>query len=167
MLTHQNLEDLLYQNGTSNITTKTEPSAVRNYFIDTSASWLFWTPIMTVVEMSSEMDNKQVLYSRTIGLALSTVLARPLGKFREYWSEYLITDSKSSWTRKYVTETTGVWCSQIPLYSLQLFISGASLEQGVKSLAKGLATTAVLGRAYGRFLDFWRKRWGGKPVLND
>ncbi len=167
MFLHQNLEQLLSDSYV--VTTcqqRTEPSALRGYLIDTSASWLYWTPVMAAVEFGTGLSSKQVFYSRAIGLLTSVVLARPLGKFREYWSEQCKTDSDSSWIRKYVTDTAG-WCLQVPLYSLQLYISGVtSLENVIKSLAGGLGTTAVLGRPYGYFLDFWRKKFGAKPVLS-
>ena len=142
------------------------PSAIRGYLVDTSASWLYWTPIGVISELVAGLETPEILKSRATSLLINMAVARPFGFFRQYWSNLWDTTVESSLVRKLVVDTTALWCFQIPSYSLQLYLSGASLKEGTAALAIGVASSAILGRPYGFFQDKWRKSWGVKPVLS-
>ena len=140
-------------------------SKLRNYLVNTTASWLYWTPIMTATECISGLELDEVINSRLTSLVIGAVVAHPHGLFRKYWSDALNITPQSRQFSKYIADTTATWCFQIPLYSLQLYCSGTSFKEGLTAFGIGLAASAILGRPYGIFQDSWRKLWGTKPVF--
>ena len=140
---------------------------IRDYSIDTSARIVCYIPPLAAWEkFVAGMDNKEVLNSRGLAILVNMLIARPYGKFREYWTKICKTDENSSFIRKFVTDTSGSVAFGLPTYFGVLYYSGASLEEILTALPFGVVLTATTGRIYGRFLDWYSKKLGGKPVLN-
>ena len=143
------------------------PSPLVHYLIDTTASWTFYIPLMASIEYGiAGMEPEKVLKSRLISMAAHALIARPYGKFREYYAQIWQADPASSQLKKVVVDTSATILFQAPVYSTLLYLAGASFKQGVIALTTGLAVGAASGRLYGFYLDYWRKKWGGKPTLS-
>ena len=155
-----NLEDVLLK--CNNI-----KKQLRDYSIDTSARIMFYIPPLAAWEkFVANMENKEVIKSRSLAVIVNLIIARPYGKFREYWAATCNTNDESSKTRKFLTETIGSIIFGLPTYAGVLYCSGASKEEIITALPFGVMLTAVTGRIFGRFLDYYRKRLGGNPILD-
>lgn len=140
----------------------------KRYFIDTSAAWVFYAPIMGCTEyFVVGMGSGEVVKSRVFSACVQAVSMRPYGMFREWWAHYWAADLKSSRVRKLSVEVSAMLMQQVPLYSLTLYCSGASWQEIGTALPVGICIGAVSARPYGYFLDNWRKLWGAKPVLDE
>ncbi len=156
---HDDLEEIVSSE-------KKSSSNFKKYAVDTTSSWLYWTPIMSVTEHFSGMEAKEILTSRLLGIGLGLFVARPYGRFREYWADQWDADATSSQRKKLLVDTSAHLCFQIPCYSTMLYFSGASLEEGLTALATGVAVGTVLGRPFGYVQDKWRGLWGTRPTLD-
>ena len=139
--------------------------AVKNWAVDTTVAWLYWTPIMTVTEFASGMEPEEVLKSRLMGLVNHAVLGRPFGKYRHFVARRYHAHSDSSEVRKAVSDITAQLTTQIPLYSTMLYFSGVSFREGLVALGTGVTIGFFSGRPYGYVQDKWRKLWGTKPTF--
>src|SRR3989338_2297738 len=114
----------------------------KSYWVDTTASWIYWTPVMSVSETVSGLELEEVAKSRAIGLGVSAVLGRPYGKFRQYWADLWHADAESSRSKKFIVDTTALTVFQIPVYGTMLYFAGASLKEGAAAFAIGLVIGA-------------------------
>ncbi len=142
-------------------------SPFANYLVDTTAAWLYWTPVMTLTETLSGMESKEILKSRLMSIALHTFVGRPYGLFRQYWANLWNADASSSRLKKIMVDTSAQICFQVPTYSTILYFSGASLKEGVAALVTGLTVGTLSGRPFGYVQDKWRKLWGARPTLDE
>lgn len=138
---------------------------VKNWAVDTTAAWLYWTPVMTVTEFASGMEPKEVLKSRAMSLLNHAVLGRVVGKYRNVVAKWYHADANSSEIRKAVSDITAQLTTQIPIYSTMLYFSGVSLREGLAALGTGLVIGFFSGRPFGYVQDCWRKRWGTKTTF--
>lgn len=140
---------------------------LKNYVVDTTSSWVYWTPLMAMDELFiSGMDGEEVLKSRLVAIGMGLIVARPQAIFRQYWADLWKADGDSSKLKKFIVDTTAQMAWQAPLYSTILYFSGVSWDEGTTALATGLVIGTVFGRFYGYFQDKWRKLWGTKPTLD-
>src|SRR3989344_861640 len=79
--------------------------SVKNYLVDTSFAWTYWTLVMAFTESISSMESEEILKSRLIGLAVQTFLSRPYGKFRQFWADLFKADANSSKLKKTFVDT--------------------------------------------------------------
>jgi len=142
-------------------------SPLRSYIVDTTSSWLYWTPLMTVTETISGMEPEQIVKSRLMSIFLHAVLGRPYGMFRQYYANLWNADANSSRKKKYVVDTTAQVIFQVPIYSAMLYFSGASFKEGITALATGVAAGVITARGFGYVQDKWRKLWNTKPTLDE
>ena len=106
-----------------------QASFIRKYTVDTTAAWMFYTPIMASIEkFIAGMDNKEVLKSRLFAAAYHAIFMRPYGKFREWYAKKWKADPDSSRFKKFLVDTSAMILVQTPSYSAILLLSGASLE---------------------------------------
>lgn len=148
-------------------TTTRKDSPLRNYVVDTTAAWLYWTPLMTVTETISGMESEEIFKSRLMSLCVHAFLGRPNGMFRQYWANTWNADAESSPLKKFAVDTSAQVCFQVPIYSTMLYFSGASFKEGITALTTGVAVGILSGRGFGYVQDKWRKLWGTKPTLDE
>lgn len=142
-------------------------TSAKGYLVDTSARILFYVPAIGLWEkFVAGMENEEVLISRTGAVVMNFFVGRLHGKAREWVSALTRTDEASSRLRKLVVDTATATFVGATSYSTVLYLSGASFDEAVVALPFGLLFTGCSGRPYGRFLDWYRKRWGTTPVLN-
>lgn len=158
---------LEYDTAEEKTSKKVTSSKLKSYVVDTTSSWLYWTPVMTFTELCSGMEAEEIVNSRLMAMGLALGIARPHGMFRQYWADLWKADANSSKKKKAFVDITANACFQAPIYSAILYFSGVSLEEGVAALATGLTIGAIGSRPFGYVQDKWRKLWGTKPTLDD
>lgn len=137
------------------------------YWVDTTARILWYVPILGIWEkFVVGMDNTEVFISRTAAIAWNIGIGRLHGKIREWLSTLTGITSQSSHYQKILLDTLTGLIVTIVSYSAALALSGASLEEAKIALPFALTFGLVTGRPYGRFLDWYRKKWRTTPVLN-
>jgi hypothetical protein len=137
------------------------------YWVDTSARILWYVPILGLWEkLIVGMDNSEVFISRTAAVAWNLGIGRLHGKIREWLSALTGITIQSPRYKKFFLDTlTGLIVTSIS-YTASLALSGASLEEAKIALPFALIFGLATGRPYGRYLDWYRKKWHTKPVLN-
>jgi len=145
-----------------------EPIAsLRAYLVDTSARILFFVPIIGMWEkLVAGMETEEVLISRTGAVGMNFIVGRLHGKAREWVAVITRTTENSGRTRKMAVDTATATLVGLTSYSAVLYLSGASFDEAVIALPFGLLFTGASGRVYGRFLDWYRAKWGTTPVLD-
>lgn len=142
-------------------------TSAKNYCIDTTAGWMFYTPLMAASEyLIAGMEGEKVLRSRIYAAGVHALVMRPFGKFREWWAKKWKTDETSSWKRKLFVDTSANVMFQVPVYSAILYHSGATIKEIAYALPVGLLIGTLSGRPYGYFLDKCRKVFGAKATLS-
>lgn len=142
-------------------------SALRNYMVDTTASWMYWTPVMTVMGTLSGMKADELLKQGLVSVAVYAVIGRPYGMFRQYWADLRKADAASPKRKKFMVDTSAQMCFNAGFYLTVPYFLGASLEEGMAALASSLTVGALFGRLFGYAQDKWRKQWGTKPTLDE
>ena len=142
-------------------------NAAKNYLVDTSASWLFYTPMLAISECASGMETKEVVKSRLLAMGVHALVMRPYGKLREKWAKFWNTNSQSSALKKFVVDASISALYQIPIYSAILYASNVSFDEATYALPAGVAIGLCAGRPYGHWLDYWRKTWGLRGTLHE
>ncbi len=135
--------------------------ALKNYIVDVTASWTFYTPIMAEVEcFFVGLEPYQIGYSRASAAAIGAITMRPYGKFRNWWKKKWHVTAKSSQRKNFLVDTSAMLIFQIPTYSTILYFFA---DASPKQIALALPTAAIIGvfsgRPYGAFLDTWRDFW--------
>ena len=137
------------------------------YWVDTSARILWYVPLLGLWEkFGVGMDNAEILASRSIAIAWNLFLGRFHGKVREWLSKATGIDEHSSGARKLALDTATGMVVTFVSYTTTLMMAGVSLDKAFKAIPFALAFGIATGRPYGRFLDWYRKKWGTLPVLN-
>lgn len=141
--------------------------AIKNYVVDTSASWMFYMPSLAASEyFIAKMEPLEVVKSRLFAMGVHALVMRPYGKVRQWWADRWNADEHSSKLKKFAVDTSASVLYQIPVYSAILYFSGVSLEEAAVALPSGLAIGTVSGRLYGYWLDKWRRVWKRKTTLD-
>ena len=154
-------------------TMKTDPTSYESigsfkaYWVDTSARILWYVPILGIWEkFFVGMDNTEVFISRTAAIAWNLGIGRLHGKIREWLSMLTGISAQSPHYKKFFLDTlTGLIVTSVS-YTASLSLSGASFEEAKVALPFALVFGLATGRPYGRYLDWYRKKWRTTPVLN-
>lgn len=131
---------------------------LRSFAADTLALVVFFTIVSGLNErFIAAMSWSEVALSRSIGAPLMVLTARPYGYWRDW---FLKITSPASPTATIVMDSIALLAFQVPIYVLIIFASGAR-GMGIVTGALGFAgLMLVLGRPYGLWLEFVRKRFG-------
>lgn len=131
---------------------------LRSFAADTLALVIFFTVVSGLNErFIAGMSWPEVATSRSIGAVLMVLTARPYG----YWRDWFLNMTKPATpTATLVMDSIALLSFQVPVYVLIIFASGAR-GMGVVTGTVGFAVLMlVLGRPYGLWLDFVRRRFG-------
>lgn len=143
-------------------------SSLKAYWVDTSARILWYVPILGLWEkFVVGMDNSEIFISRTAALLWNLGIGRLHGKTREWLSTLTGITSQSPTYQKFILDTLTGLVVTFTSYAASLAASGASLEEAKIALPFALIFGLATGRPYGRFLDWYRKKWRTTPVLNN
>jgi len=100
--------------------------------------------------------------ARLMHIALDTAIGRPYGVVRDYLIERY-TDEHTGFLAKVGIEGAANATFYAPIYAGVLYWSGADLEQIAVACSLSLGTSMIIGRPYGKSLEFTRKICGVKP----
>lgn len=140
-------------------------ASVKAYLVDTSARILFYVPPLALYEKYvAGLDDEQVLTSRVSAVALNLVFGRLHGKVREYVSLVTHTNEESSKSKKFMADTLSGFIIGGTSYVAVLGIAGPTLEQALIAMPFAVGLTTFTGRPFGKFLDWYRNKWGITPV---
>ena len=104
------------------------------------------------------------LQARLIGLLINSIIGRPYGLWREFLVARTGLTEASSGSKKYAVETLIFLSFQLPVYVTILAISGADWDGIVHAAGTACLIAGFLGRPYGIYLDFVRRKVGLPPV---
>lgn len=131
---------------------------LRSFAADTLALVIFFTVVSGLNErFIAGMSWPEVAISRSIGAVLMVLTARPYG----YWRDWFLTVTKPATPpATLLMDSVALLSFQVPVYLLIIVASGAR-GMGIATGAIGFAVLMlVLGRPYGLWLDFVRRRFG-------
>jgi NhaP-type Na+/H+ or K+/H+ antiporter len=80
---------------------------------------------------------------------------RPYGLWRD-----CIRDAAQSRTSQILWDTSALVSFQVPIYAAILAVSGADLDEVLRGSLEVIIIMLVLGRPYGAYLGFIRRRFG-------
>lgn len=129
----------------------------RSFAADTLALILFFTATGILNErFVAGMNWEQVLHARLLGAALMVVSGRPYGLWRDWIMRFAGTTrfSQIAW------DSLALVSFQVPIYAAILAISGATAEELLRGACGVTVIMLALGRPYGAFLNFVRRRFG-------
>lgn len=142
-------------------------SSLKAYWVDTTARIFWYVPILGFWEkFVVGMDNSEIFISRTAAIFWNFGIGRLHGKTREWLSTLTSITSQSPAYQKFLLDTLTGLVVTFTSYAASLAISGASIEEAKVALPFALIFGLSTGRPYGRFLDWYRKKWRTTPVLN-
>ncbi len=140
-------------------------ASAKAYLVDTSARILFYMPPIALYEKYvAGLDDEQVLKTRASAVAINLIFGRLHGKVREYVGRIIHTDENSSKTRKFMADTLSGFIIGGTISSAVLYIADVTLEQGLVVTPFAVGYTTFTGRPFGKFLDWYRNKWGITPV---
>lgn len=129
-----------------------------NFWADAFALNTFCYFIAIPIELGfSQMSLTTHLYARFIGLFIITATARPFGIWRDWVFERFNLTNKDKGIKPYLVDTLAYLSFEMPLYIINLTISGASGEQMLKSILVFSLIAGVVGRPYGIYRNFIRQ----------
>lgn len=99
------------------------------------------------------------LHARFIGLFIISLTARPFGIWRDYIFKRFNLNDESKGLKAYAVDTLAYLSFEMPLYITNLTISGATTEQIIKSICVFALMAGVIGRPYGLYRVFIRKKF--------
>lgn len=124
---------------------------------DILAMITYSTVIGLIVEIFiAKLTLGQSLRSRATSIPANFLTARPYGLYRD-WVKNQLTSRLSGAAWVIVADIIAFSSFQVPLYIVILMISGATLEQAVRSSVTVLFVSLVSGRPYGILLEFFRR----------
>ncbi|CDG21585.1 conserved membrane protein of unknown function [Xenorhabdus poinarii G6] len=129
-----------------------------NFFADIIALNTFCYFISIPIELGfAQMSFATHLHARFIGLFIITTTARPFGIWRDWiFKKFNLTNSDKG-LKPYLVDTLAYLSFEMPLYIANLTMSGASLEQVLKSILFFSCIAGLVGRPYGIYRHFIRK----------
>jgi hypothetical protein len=141
--------------------------SLKAYWVDTTARIIWYVPTLGLWEkFFVGMDNSEIFISRTAAIAWNLGIGRLHGKTREWLSILTGITSQSPNYQKLILDTLTGFIVTFTSYAASLSVSGASLEEAKVALPFALIFGLVTGRPYGRFLDWYRKKWHITTVLD-
>jgi hypothetical protein len=137
-----------------------------NYAVDVSAGLMFYNPLMLAGEvLLTSMEAPEVAKSRLGACIAQMICTRPIGKLRTFSASYFNLDESNPWYQKTASDVGSTLLLQMPTYAIALYASGASLDEALTAMTIGAGVTAVSGRYFGKWMDFWRTTWGKDPAI--
>ncbi|WP_102957601.1 L-alanine exporter AlaE [Mangrovicella endophytica] len=131
---------------------------VRSFLADTIALILFFTVTSGLNErFVAGMAWNEVLVSRSLGALLMVLTARPYGLWRSWFLERL--HPSTGWGTL-LSDGLALLLFQVPIYLAIILAGGADLSAALRGAASFAVLMLVLGRPYGLWLQFVRRRFG-------
>ncbi|MDE1476380.1 L-alanine exporter AlaE [Xenorhabdus bovienii] len=128
-----------------------------NFFSDIFALNTFCYIISLPIELGfAQMSFSTHLHTRFIGLFIITTTARPFGIWRDWIFKKFKISNEDKGIKPYLVDTLAYLSFEMPLYITNLTISGASLEQMIKSILFFAFIAGMVGRPYGIYRNFIR-----------
>jgi hypothetical protein len=130
----------------------------RSFLADTLALILFFTLTSGLNErFVVGMEWSEVLVSRSIGAALMVPTARPYGLCREWFLARVRPEGRVGTV---LADCAALLLFQVPIYLAIVLVSGADLVSALRGSASFAVLMLVLGRPYGLWLEWVRRRFG-------
>ncbi len=131
---------------------------VRSFLADTLALVLFFTVTSGLNErFVVGMAWREIFVSRGIGAVLMVLTARPYGLWRTW---FLAKARPSTRSRTLLADGLALLLFQVPIYFGIVLAGGADLPSALRGSLSFAVLMLVLGRPYGLWLDFVRRRFG-------
>lgn len=129
-----------------------------NFAADIFALNTFCYFISIPIELGfAQMSLATHLSARLIGLFIITATARPFGIWRDWIFKKSKLTNNDKGTVPYLVDTFAYLSFEMPLYIINLTISGATPEQMIKSIFVFCLIAGVVGRPYGIYRVYIRK----------
>ncbi len=137
----------------------------KDYAIDVTASWMFWTPAMASVELLAGMTSEEITGLRKAGIVAQAIIMRPYEKIRERIADYWkVTNENPLWQRIGV-ELATMFLVSIPTYTAMLYSAEITFKKSVFASLLNPAASLLLAMPYGFINEKWARLWGRKPVM--
>ncbi|MBI2125550.1 L-alanine exporter AlaE [Candidatus Woesearchaeota archaeon] len=131
-----------------------------------SANVIFYTPLMTAIELASRMEPEELAKSRGIGAVIGFLTGAAYVMSRKQWARAFGASLGSSELKKTIVDTVTGVAAMLPYALILKYAVGASEEEMYTALALGIAVGAGTGRPYGKFLGVCEKVCGLPPLLD-
>lgn len=143
------------------MTDEAQPYPHRRAFIaDTLALILFFTTTGIVNErFVAGMSWEQVWHARVLGAALMIPVGRPYGA----WRDRLMRHAKPTRLSQLLWDSLALVSFQVPIYVAIIALNGATGRGLLLGTLGAIVMMLCLGRPYGAFLNWVRKRFGLPP----
>jgi hypothetical protein len=133
----------------------------KTYLVDTAAMISVSLPGGLFNEvLISGMTLEQSLHARFMAIWADILTARLYGIYRDYIFRRCNTTDASTFIRKGLTDIFSYITFQVPVYAGILAAAGAELHQILIASSMAALFSAVSGRPYGIFLDWFRRLFG-------
>ena len=134
------------------------PRSMKAFLVDTITSILFFSVIVTVVELLVVgLEPKQVLMTRLVMLPVIALSGRPYGLWRDWVFARL---RPSRWLTKAFVDVGAFVSFQLPVYVAALAFAGATAAEILIASGTAILGMSILGHPFGLVLEFVRKRAG-------
>lgn len=132
---------------------------LKNYWADTFALNTFCYFISLPIELGfAQMTLSTHLSARLVGLFIITSTARPFGMWRDYiFKRFGLSDSDKG-LKPYLVDTLAYLSFELPLYMVNMAISGATLMQAMKAALTFCIIAGFVGRPYGIYRALIRNK---------
>jgi len=132
---------------------------LKNFWADTFALNTFCYLISIPIELGfAQMTLSTHLTARLIGLFIITGTARPFGIWRDFVFRKMNISASDRGMKPYVVDTLAYLSFELPLYMINMSISGASLMQALKAALIFCVIAGVVGRPYGLYRAYVRRK---------
>ncbi|AJR05324.1 L-alanine exporter AlaE [Photobacterium gaetbulicola] len=130
-----------------------------NFAADVFALNTFCYFISIPIELGfAQMSLATHLSARFIGLFIITATARPFGIWRDWIFKKCRLTNNNKGVIPYLVDTFAYLSFEMPLYLINLSISGATPEQMLKSVLIFCLIAGVVGRPYGIYRIYIREK---------
>ena len=131
---------------------------MRRIIVDTTATILFFTILASFSELViAGIPWQRVLTTRLIMIPVMIVTGRPYGLYRDWWIRFFKPSSPMART---MIDILAFLTFQVPVYMATLLYAGASWTETIASVGSALILMVFVGRPFGLFLDFARRKAG-------
>ncbi|MCO7224972.1 L-alanine exporter AlaE [Pleionea sp. CnH1-48] len=132
-------------------------SAWVDIFAMNSFSYIVALPIELIIAGMSWQEHLKV---RLAALVLNTLVARPFGIWRDFVIKRFGIREDSRFIKVYLVDTLVFLSFQLPLYVGNMILGGADWGEIMKASVTVSLIAGLLGRPYGIYLDFIKRRVG-------
>jgi hypothetical protein len=132
----------------------------RRFLVDTGVMVVFTTIVGLCVEaVICGIPWRNIVKIRLLSIVANLVTARAYGLYRDWVFKKTRMQTRGRLQRIGI-DTVAFFTFQNPVYFVLLCLGGASVVQALKACVAGFVTVLVLGRPYGIFLDWIRRKFG-------